>query len=201
MNEGGNLVVRNSWPGQFIGVFQNEEKFKSYFDRFPGMYFSGDGARRDEDGNYWILGRMDDNINVSGHRLSTSEIESVLAAHPAVAEPAVVPVPHELKGEAIYVFVALKNGIDWTEALRSELRDFVRKNIGALASPEVIQFVDDLPKTLSGKTVRRILRKIAAGDDLESLGDTTTLARPEILGEIYLARNRLALGQPEKQAD
>ncbi len=144
---------------------------------------------------------MDDNINVSGHRLSTSEIESVLAAHPAVAEPAVVPVPHELKGEAIYVFVALKNGIDWTEALRSELRDFVRKNIGALASPEVIQFVDDLPKTLSGKTVRRILRKIAAGDDLESLGDTTTLARPEILGEIYLARNRLALGQPEKQAD
>ncbi len=201
VNEGGNLVVRNSWPGQFIGVFQNEEKFKSYFDRFPGMYFSGDGARRDEDGNYWILGRMDDNINVSGHRLSTSEIESVLAAHPAVAEPAVVPVPHELKGEAIYVFVALKNGIDWTEALRSELRDFVRKNIGALASPEVIQFVDDLPKTLSGKTVRRILRKIAAGDDLESLGDTTTLARPEILGEIYLARNRLALGQPEKQAD
>lgn len=198
VDEGGNLIVRNSWPGQFIGVFQNEEKFKSYFDRFPGVYFSGDGARKDEEGNFWILGRMDDNINVSGHRLSTSEIESVLAAHPAVGEPAVVPVPHELKGEAIYVFVALKNGIDWTEELRGDLRNFVRKNIGALASPEVIQFVEELPKTLSGKTVRRILRKIAAGADLESLGDTTTLARPEILEQIYIARHRLASGQPEK---
>lgn len=198
VDEGGNLVIRNSWPGQFIGVFQNEEKFRSYFERFPGMYFSGDGARCDADGNYWILGRMDDNINVSGHRLSTSEIESVLSAHPAVGEAAVVPVPHEVKGEAIYVYVALKNSIDWTEELRKELRVFVRNNIGALASPEVIQFVDELPKTLSGKTVRRLLRKIAAGDDIESFGDTSTLARPDVLEEIYTGRNRLASGQPER---
>lgn len=198
VGKGGNLIIRNSWPGQFIGVFKNEDKYKSYFDRFPNAYFSGDGAKKDKEGNYWILGRMDDNINVSGHRLSTSEIESVLSAHPAVGEPAVVPVPHEIKGEAIYVYVALKNGIEWTESLRKELRNFVRANIGALASPEVIQFVDELPKTLSGKTVRRVLRKIAAGDPLEALGDITTLAKPEILEEIFTSRNRLASGQPER---
>lgn len=194
----GNLVIQRSWPGQFIGVFNNEEKFKSYFNRFENCYYSGDGAREDEEGNYWILGRMDDNINVSGHRLSTAEIEAVLAAHPAVGESAVVPVPHEIKGEAIYAYVALRNEVDWEENLRKELRDWVRNNIGALASPEVIQFVSEMPKTLSGKTVRRLLRKIACGEELENLGDTTTLARPDVLIEIHRSRKRLAAGQPER---
>lgn len=198
VNEPGNLVIARSWPGQFIGVYQNEEKFRSYFNRFNGYYFSGDGARRGEEGNYWIMGRMDDNINVSGHRLSTSEIESVLAAHPAVGESAVVPIPHEIKGEAIYAFIALRKSVAWTEELRKELRAWVRTNIGALATPEQIQFVLEMPKTLSGKIVRRILRKIASGDNLESMGDTTTLARPEILEELYNARQRLASGQTEK---
>lgn len=197
-NEAGNLVFKRSWPGQFTGVFQNEDKFKSYFDRFPGTYFSGDGAKKDEDGNYWILGRMDDTINVSGHRLSTVEIESVLAAHPAVGEAAVVPVPHEIKGEAIYAYVALRGEVDWTEDLRNELRDWVRKNIGALASPERIQFVENMPKTLSGKIVRRLLRKIASGEALENLGDTSTIARPEVLEEIHRAWLRLEAGQSEK---
>ena len=196
--EGGHLVIKHPWPGQMIGVFQNPEKFKSYFDRFPGCYLTGDGARIDEEGNYWILGRMDDNINVSGHRLSTAEIESVLVAHPAVGEAGVVPMPHEIKGEAIYAYVALRNNVDWTEDLRKELRNWVRSNIGALASPERIQFVHELPKTLSGKTVRRILRKIAAGDSIESLGDTTTLAHPEVLEELYVGRQRLLAGQSEK---
>ena len=141
---------------------------------------------------------MDDNINVSGHRLSTAEIESVLVAHPAVGEAGVVPMPHEIKGEAIYAYVALRNNVDWTEDLRKELRNWVRSNIGALASPERIQFVHELPKTLSGKTVRRILRKIAAGDSIESLGDTTTLAHPEVLEELYVGRQRLLAGQSEK---
>ncbi len=197
-NEAGNLVFKRSWPGQFTGVFQNEDKFKSYFDRFPGNYFSGDGAKRDEDGNYWILGRMDDTINVSGHRLSTVEIESVLAAHPAVGEAAVVPIPHEIKGEAIYAYVALRGEVDWTEELRNELRDWVRKNIGALASPERIQFVENMPKTLSGKIVRRLLRKIASGEALENLGDISTIARPEVLEEIHRAWLRLEAGQSEK---
>jgi len=197
-NEGGPLVIKKPWPGQMIGVFQNPDKFKSYFDRFPGCYLSGDGARVDEEGNFYILGRLDDNINVSGHRLSTAEIESVLVAHAAVGEAAVVPVPHEIKGEAIYAYVALRNGVDWTEELRTELRNWVRSNIGALASPEKIQFVSELPKTLSGKTVRRILRKIAAGESTENLGDITTLAHPEILDELVLGRQRLLVGQKEK---
>jgi len=197
-NEGGPLVIKKPWPGQMIGVFQNPDKFKSYFDRFPGCYLSGDGARVDEEGNFYILGRLDDNINVSGHRLSTAEIESVLVAHAAVGEAAVVPVPHEIKGEAIYAYVALRNGVDWTEELRTELRNWVRSNIGALASPEKIQFVSELPKTLSGKTVRRILRKIAAGESTENLGDITTLAHPEILDDLVLGRQRLLVGQKEK---
>lgn len=196
--EGGHLVIRKPWPGLMTGVFQNPEKFKSYFNRFPGNYLSGDGARVDEEGNYWILGRMDDAINVSGHRLSTSEIESVLIAHPAVGEAAVVPMPHEIKGEAIYAYVGVKKEVEWSENLRKELRTWVRNQIGALASPEQIQFVSELPKTLSGKTVRRILRKIASGDSLESLGDTTTLAHPEVLEDIYNNHLKLKAGQVEK---
>lgn len=196
--EGGNLVIKRSWPGLMIGVFKNPKKFKSYFDRFPGCYLTGDGARQDEDGNYWILGRMDDAINVSGHRLSTAEIESVLVAHPAVGEAGVVPMPHDIKGEAIYAYVALRNNVEWTEDLRKELRDWVRSNIGALAIPEKIQFVTELPKTLSGKTLRRMLRKIAAGDNRESLGDTSTLAHPEFLDELFISHQRIMAGQPEK---
>ncbi len=196
--EGGHLVIRQPWPGMMKGVFKNEAKFKSYFDRFPGCYWAGDGARIDEDGNYWILGRMDDAINVSGHRLSTAEIESVLVAHPAVGEAGVVPMPHEVKGEAIYAYVALANNVEWTEELRKELRTWVRSKIGALATPEYIQFVTELPKTLSGKIVRRLLRKLAAGETVENLGDTTTLAVPAVLDEIYVGRRRLMAGQPEK---
>lgn len=198
VDETGSLVINESWPGQFIGVFENHEKYESYFNRFPGRYFSGDGARRDEEGNFWITGRMDDNINVSGHRLSTAEIEAVLGGHPAVGEAAVAPIPHEIKGEAIYAYVALRKNIAWTEDLRNELKNCVRQRIGALASPEVIQFVEEMPKTLSGKIVRRLLRKIACGDALADLGDTSTLARPEILEQIHRGAARLAAGQPEK---
>ncbi len=195
--EGGHLVIKRPWPGLMIGVFNNPDKFKSYFDRFPGYYWAGDGARIDEDGNFWILGRIDDSINVSGHRLSTAEIESVLVAHPAVGEAGVVPMPHEIKGEAIYAYVALQHNVEWTEELRKELRNWVRNKIGALASPERIQFVTDLPKTLSGKIMRRILRKIAAGE-YENIGDTTTLAKPEIVQEIIVGHQRIMAGQMEK---
>ncbi len=195
--EGGHLVIKRPWPGLMIGVFNNPDKFKSYFDRFPGYYWAGDGARIDDDGNYWILGRIDDSINVSGHRLSTAEIESVLVAHPAVGEAGVVPMPHEIKGEAIYAYVALQHNVEWTEELRKELRTWVRNKIGALASPERIQFVSDLPKTLSGKIIRRILRKIAAGE-YENIGDTTTLAKPEVVQEIIVGHQRIMAGQMEK---
>lgn len=197
-NEGGHLVVSAPWPGLMQGVFKNPEKFQSYFNRFPGKYLSGDGARVDENGNFWILGRMDDAINVSGHRLSTAEIESVLVAHPAVGEAGVVPMPHEVKGEAIYAYVALKNDFEWSEEIRKQLKQHVRNEIGALASPEYIQFVTELPKTLSGKTVRRILRKIASGSDKDDLGDMTTLASPSVLDEIIHNHQRVMAGSTEK---
>lgn len=193
--KGGHLVIQRPWPGMMIGVFQNPEKFKSYFTRFPGVYLTGDGVRVDEDGNYWILGRMDDSINVSGHRLSTAEVEAVIAAHPAVGEVAVVPMPHPIKGEALYVYVALRHNVEWTERLYKELRNWVRSHIGALATPEKIQCVERLPKTLSGKIVRRILRKIVAGDSLESLGDTSSLAKPEILPDLFAGYERVMAGQ------
>ncbi len=198
--EGGHLCIKNAWPGMMIDVYKNPEKFKSYFEYFPGYYWSGDGARKDENGNYFILGRMDDSINVSGHRLSTAEIESVLVAHQAVGEAAVVPMPHDIKGEAIYAYVALVKNMDWTDGLKKELTVWIRSKIGALASPDKIQFVTELPKTLSGKIVRRILRKIAASE-YESLGDTTSLAQPEILPLIILNHQRLALGQSELLLD
>ncbi len=192
---GGHLVVRKPWPGMMKGVYGNPEKYKSYFERFNG-YQSGDGARIDDEGYFWILGRIDDSINVSGHRLSTSEIESALVAHSQVAEAAVVPMPHELKGEGIYAYVCLNEDVPWSEELRKELRDTVRKDIGPLATPEVIQFVTSMPKTCSGKIMRRMLRKIAAGA-YEELGDTSTLAKPEVVTVIVQGHQNLLEKKPE----
>lgn len=190
-NEGGHLVVRKPWPGMLRGVFGDPGRFKSgYFERFPGMYESGDGARKDEDGYIWIMGRLDDVINVSGHRLGTMEIESALVAHPAVAEAAVVGMPHEVKGQAIYAYVTLKTGFAEGDDLRKDLRTHVRKEIGPIASPDVIQFAPGLPKTRSGKIMRRILRKIASGDTGE-LGDTSTLADPSVVDDLIKGKEAL----------
>ncbi|MDR0238972.1 MAG: acetate--CoA ligase [Deltaproteobacteria bacterium] len=194
--DGGHLVIRRPWPGMMQGVFGNPEKYQSYFSRF-GVYQSGDGARTDEEGYFWILGRIDDSINVSGHRLSTAEIESALVAHPQVAEAAVVPMPHDLKGEGIYAYVMLVEETPWSETLRKELRDSVRKEIGPLATPEAIQFVSALPKTLSGKIMRRMLRKICAGA-FDELGDTTSLAQPKVIDIIIEGFKNLKNGHPEQ---
>ncbi|MDD4730937.1 MAG: acetate--CoA ligase [Desulfovibrio sp.] len=183
-NEGGFLVIRKPWPGMLRGVWGNAERFKAtYFAGFPGTYESGDGARRDEDGYFWIMGRVDDVINVSGHRLGTAEIESALVAHPAVSEAAVVGMPHEVKGQSIYAYVTLKGDEDESDELRKELVMHVRKEIGPLAAPEVMQFAPGLPKTRSGKIMRRILRKIAEGDT-SNLGDTSTLADPGVVQDL-----------------
>ncbi|WP_022662351.1 acetate--CoA ligase [Paucidesulfovibrio longus] len=183
-NEGGFLVIRKPWPGMLRGVWNNPDRFKStYFAGFPGTYESGDGARRDEDGYFWIMGRVDDVINVSGHRLGTAEIESALVAHPAVSEAAVVGMPHEIKGQSIYAYVTLKGDVDESDELKKELVKYVRKEIGPLASPEVLQFAPGLPKTRSGKIMRRILRKIAEGDT-SNLGDTSTLADPGVVQDL-----------------
>ncbi|MDA8161829.1 MAG: acetate--CoA ligase [Desulfobacteraceae bacterium] len=191
INEGGHLVIKRPWPGMLRGVFGDPAKFKSqYFERFPGMYESGDGARRDRDGYYWIMGRIDDVINVSGHRLGTAEIESALVAHPSVAEAAVVGMPHDIKGQAIYAYVTLKMGMNESEELRKELRNHVRKEIGPIASPDIIQFAQGLPKTRSGKIMRRILRKIAEGDT-SNLGDTSTLADPSVVDDLITGNELL----------
>ncbi len=180
----GLLVITASWPGQARTIFGDHERFgQTYFSTVPGCYFTGDGARRDADGYYWITGRVDDVLNVSGHRLGTAEIESALVAHPAVAEAAVVGYPHDIKGEGIYAFVTLVRGVSPSEELREELRQCVRKEIGAIASPDVLQWAPSLPKTRSGKIMRRILRKIAADDD-KNLGDTSTLAEPEVVTQL-----------------
>jgi len=158
------------------GVYGEPQRFKNtYFSQFPGMYFTGDGAKKDKDGYYWLMGRVDDVINVSGHRLGTAEIESAFVANPGVAEAAIVGYPHEVKGEGIYAFVSLKSGVKRSEELKKKLIDHVRKDIGPIATPDKIQFTDTLPKTRSGKIMRRILRKIAA-DDISDLGDLSTLA-------------------------
>jgi acetyl-CoA synthetase len=185
-NEGGHLVIRRPWPGMLRGVFGDPARYKStYFERFPGCYEAGDGARVDSDGYFWIMGRLDDVINVSGHRMGTAEIESALVSHPAVAEAAVVGMPHAIKGEAIYAYVTLNADADETEELRAELRTWVRKEIGPIASPEVLQFADGLPKTRSGKIMRRILRKIAGGSTSTSdFGDTSTLADPGVISDL-----------------
>jgi hypothetical protein len=161
----GNLVILDSWPGQARTLYGDHDRFvDTYFKTFRGMYFTGDGARRDEDGYYWITGRVDDVLNVSGHRMGTAEIESAMVAHPKVAEAAVVGVPHDIKGQGIYVYVTLNAGEEPSEQLRLELKNWVRKEIGPIASPDVIQWAPGLPKTRSGKIMRRILRKIATGE-------------------------------------
>ncbi len=180
----GLLVIKDSWPGQMRTVYGDHQRFvDTYFATIPGAYFTGDGARRDEDGYYWITGRVDDVLNVSGHRLGTAEIESALVAHVAVAEAAVVGYPHEIKGEGIYAYVTLVKGIEPTEELRAELRQWVRKEIGPIATPDLLQWAPGLPKTRSGKIMRRILRKIAA-NDYGNLGDTSTLAEPEVVKQL-----------------
>ena len=183
-NEGGFLIIKKPWPGMLRGVWNNPERFKAtYFATFPGAYESGDGARCDEDGYFWIMGRVDDVINVSGHRLGTAEIESALVAHPSVSEAAVVGMPHDVKGQAVYAYVTLKSGIDESDELKKELFLHVRKEIGPLATPQVLQFAPGLPKTRSGKIMRRILRKIAEGDT-SNLGDTSTLADPGVVTDL-----------------
>jgi len=180
----GNLIIKDSWPGQARTVFRDHDRFvQTYFSTYPGTYFTGDGCRRDEDGYYWITGRVDDVINVSGHRLGTAEVESALVSHPKVAEAAVVGYPHDLKGQGIYCYVTLNAGEEPTEALRKELVTHVRKEIGPIASPDLIQFSPGLPKTRSGKIMRRILRKIAE-DDFSNLGDTSTLAEPLVVSDL-----------------
>jgi acetyl-CoA synthetase len=186
----GNLCITDSWPGQMRTVYGDHQRFfDTYFSTYPGKYFTGDGARRDADGYYWITGRVDDVINVSGHRLGTAEIESALVGHHDVAEAAVVGYPHDIKGQGIYCYVTLKVGVEATEALQADLRAWVRHEIGPFAAPDVIQFAPGLPKTRSGKIMRRILRKIAE-DDLSNLGDTSTLADPAVVDD--LVKNRAA---------
>jgi acetyl-CoA synthetase len=180
----GNLVLAESWPGQMRTVYGDHQRFvDTYFKTYPGKYFTGDGCRRDADGYYWITGRVDDVINVSGHRLGTAEVESALVAHTKVAEAAVVGYPHDIKGQGIYAYVTLKAGVASTEELRKELVAWVAKEIGAIAKPDVIQWAPGLPKTRSGKIMRRILRKIAEGDT-SNLGDTTTLADPTVVQDL-----------------
>ncbi len=180
----GNLCIADSWPGQMRTVFGDHERFiQTYFSTYPGRYFSGDGCRRDEDGYYWITGRVDDVLNVSGHRMGTAEVESALVAHSKVAEAAVVGYPHDIKGQGIYAYVTLIAGEEPSEELRKELRNWVRKEIGPIASPDLIQWAPGLPKTRSGKIMRRILRKIAANEH-DQLGDTSTLADPAVVGDL-----------------
>lgn len=180
----GNLVITGSWPAQIRTVFGDHQRcVDTYFKTYPGYYFTGDSARRDEDGYYWIIGRVDDVINVSGHRLGTAELESALVLHPKVAEAAVVGYPHDIKGNAVYAYVTLMTGIPESEELRKELIKFVADEIGAFAKPEIIQFAPGLPKTRSGKIMRRILRKIAA-NEIEHLGDTSTLADPSVVEQL-----------------
>jgi acetyl-CoA synthetase len=180
----GNLVLLDSWPGQMRTVYQDHDRFiETYFKTYPGMYFSGDGCRRDEDGYYWITGRVDDVINVSGHRMGTAEVESALVAHPKVSESAVVGYPHDIKGQGIYAYVTLMEGVEHSEELRIELCNWVKKEIGPIAKPDLIQWAPGLPKTRSGKIMRRILRKIAE-NDASNLGDISTLADPTVVANL-----------------
>jgi acetyl-CoA synthetase len=184
----GNLCLAASWPGQMRTVWGDHERFfQTYFSTYPGLYFTGDGCRRDADHYYWITGRVDDVINVSGHRIGTAEVESALVAHPLVAEAAVVGAPHELKGQAVHAFVTLNAGEAGSDTLRAELNQEVRRHIGALATPESIQFAPALPKTRSGKIMRRILRKLAEGQ-VDGFGDISTLADPSVVEALAQAR-------------
>ena len=184
----GNLAISHSWPGQIRSVYGDHQRcIDTYFSAYSGYYFTGDGARRDEDGYYWITGRVDDVLNVSGHRMGTAEVESALVLHEAVAEAAVVGFPHDIKGQGIYAYVTLMSGVEGTDELMADLNSLVRTEIGAIAKPDIIQWAPGLPKTRSGKIMRRILRKIAE-NELDSLGDTSTLADPSVVEE--LIRNR-----------
>ena len=185
----GNLIIKRSWPGQMRTIFGDHDRFiETYFKLYPGSYFTGDGARRDKDGYYWITGRVDDVINVSGHRMGTAEVESALVLHNTVAEAAVVGYPHDIKGQGIYAYVTLMSGVEPSDDLRKELVQHVRKEIGPIASPDIIQWAPGLPKTRSGKIMRRILRKVA-DNELDTLGDTSTLADPSVVD--HLIENRL----------
>jgi acetyl-CoA synthetase len=184
----GNLCITHSWPGQARTVYGDHDRFvQTYFSTYAGKYFTGDGCKRDADGYYWITGRVDDVINVSGHRMGTAEVESALVLHPKVAEAAVVGYPHDIKGQGIYCYVTLNVGEEGSDALLAELRAHVRKEIGPIATPDVIHFTDGLPKTRSGKIMRRILRKIAE-NDFGSLGDTSTLADPSLVERLIEGR-------------
>ena len=185
----GSLVIKSSWPSQIRTVFGDHERcIKTYYSNFPGYYTTGDGAKRDKDGYYWITGRVDDVLNVSGHRLGTAEIESALVLHPVVAEAAVVGYEHAIKGQGIYCYVTIMKDKRANEALKKDLVDLVAKEIGAIAKPDIIQWSPSLPKTRSGKIMRRILRKIAT-NEIDDLGDTTTLAEPEVVKD--LIKNRI----------
>ena len=176
--------MTDSWPGQMRTVHGDHERFvQTYFSTYEGSYFTGDGCRRDEDGYYWITGRVDDVINVSGHRMGTAEVESALVAHSKVSEAAVVGYPHDIKGQGIYAYVTLMEGVEDSDDLRKELVQWVRKEIGPITTPDVIQWAPGLPKTRSGKIMRRILRKIAEGD-ASNLGDTSTLADPSVVDDL-----------------
>jgi len=187
-NEGGWLVINKPWPGLMRGVYGDPDRFKNtYFIQFPGVYTTGDGARVDEDGYYWLMGRIDDVINVAGHRMGTAEVESALVSHEKVAEAAVVGMPHPIKGQGIYAYVTLKVGVEKTDELKKELVAHVRKEIGPIATPDRIQFTDSLPKTRSGKIMRRVLVKIACGE-ADKVGDTSTLADPSVIGDLIEGR-------------
>ncbi|MDC0880004.1 AMP-binding protein, partial [Hellea sp.] len=184
----GNLIIKSSWPGQMRTVYGNHNRFiDTYFSAYPNTYFTGDGCRRDKDGFYWITGRVDDVINVSGHRMGTAEIESALVSHNLISEAAVVGYPHDIKGQGIYAYVTLNANAEITNHLKKELIQLVRSEIGPIASPDLIQFSKNLPKTRSGKIMRRILRKIAE-DNFDNLGDVSTLSEPEVIDE--LIKNR-----------
>ena len=188
----GNLIITDSWPGQMRTLYGDHARFvETYFSAFEGSYFTGDGARRDEDGYYWITGRVDDVLNVSGHRMGTAEVESALVSHQAVAEAAVVGYPHDIKGQGIYAYVTLMEGVQDDDALKIELQNWVRKEIGPIAKPDLLQWAPGLPKTRSGKIMRRILRKIAA-DDFGNLGDTSTLADPAVVDDLIENRQNRA---------
>ncbi|MCX5646157.1 MAG: acetate--CoA ligase [Phycisphaerae bacterium] len=190
VNEGGKLCIRRPWPGMMRTMWGDHDRFiDTYFTMFPNLYFTGDGCRVDPDGDYWLMGRIDDVVNVSGHRIGTAEVESALVSHPKVAEAAVTPMPHEIKGQGLYAFVTLKDGIHESDDLKKELALHVRKEIGAIAVPEVIQFAPALPKTRSGKIMRRILRKIAE-NSTDNLGDITTLADPSVVETLVKGRGK-----------
>jgi acetyl-CoA synthetase len=190
-NEGGHLVIRQPWPGMLRGIYGDQKRYKTtYFDEFPGYYDAGDGARCDDDGYFWIMGRLDDVINVSGHRLGTAEIESALVSHPDVSEAAVVGMPHPIKGQAIYAYVTLLAHVKESSELLAEFAEHVRSEIGPIASPDAIQYAPALPKTRSGKIMRRVLRKIAA-NDFEDFGDTSTLADPSVVEDLIRGKKEL----------